>query len=199
MTFQANIPLSTDLISVSQADILNNFQALSTSWQVNHVNFNSSGAGEHTQVSLIAPIADPNLATPKASLYTKASPTTITSDLYYQDGALASYVKQLTGGGITAAAYCSFDNTGALLPGSYNVSSTTRLAQGVFQVNFTRNFTSGNYIALPVPNCVSVGGFAIKIAQESKAIGSFTFSIQNQVNAFVDPVTCDVVFFGTLA
>lgn len=199
MTFQANIPLATDLISVSQSDIKGNFQALSTSWNVDHVDFNVSGAGEHKKVSLLAPIADPNLTTPKASLYTKASLTTITSDLYYQDGALASDVKQLTGGGITAAAYCSFDNTGTLLAGSYNVSSTARNAQGVFQVNFTRNFANANYIALPVPNCVSVGGFAIKIAQENKNAAFFQFSIQSQQNVFTDPVTCDVVFFGVLA
>lgn len=199
MTFQPNIPLASDLISISQADIKNNFSSLSTSWNVDHVDFNASGAGEHKKVSLLAPIADPNLASPKASLYTKASPTTTTSDLYYQDGTLASNVKQLTGGGITAGAYCSFDNTGTLLAGSYNVASTVRNAQGVFTVTFTRNFTNTTYVALPVPNCVSVGGFAIKIAQEVKNINSFQFSIQNQVNAFVDPVTCDVVFFGTLA
>lgn len=199
MTFQANIPLSTDLISISQSDLNGNFGSLSTAWQVDHVNFNASGAGEHVKVSLLAPIANPNLVSPKASIYTKASPTTITSDLYYQDGALSSNVKQITGGGITAAAYCSFNSAGTLAAGSYNVSGTVRDLQGVYTVSFTRNFTSNSYVAIVSPNMVSINSFAIKVSQETKNIESFQFSLQDQDNVFHDCVTCDLVFFGTLA
>lgn len=58
MTFQPNIPLATDLISSSQDDIKQNFQALNTSWDVNHVGFNSVGAGKHNFVEM------PNQTTP---------------------------------------------------------------------------------------------------------------------------------------
>lgn len=72
MTFQANIPLSTDLISVSQSDIKNNFQALLTSWNVNHVDFNAAGAGKHKFVSLPNQAVDPATAVTELALYSKA-------------------------------------------------------------------------------------------------------------------------------
>lgn len=72
MTFQANIPLATDLISISQSDIKNNFTSLSTSWNVNHVDFNASGAGKHKFVSLPNQLVDPATAVSEVALYAKA-------------------------------------------------------------------------------------------------------------------------------
>ena len=51
MTYQSGIPLATDLISTSQSDIRNNFTAIGSSWPVDHVDFNDSGAGEHQQIT----------------------------------------------------------------------------------------------------------------------------------------------------
>ena len=198
MTFNPNIPQPNDLISASQAQIQTNFSQADTAFGIDHTPFSTlANQGQHKQLTLIAPIANPNQAGNISSVYTKTSGTGV--ELFYQHGTANNGVSQLTGGGITAAAYCSFNGAGVLTAGSFNVSGTVRNNQGVFTVSFSRSFANTNYIALPVPNCQSVGGFAIKIAQETKNVGSFQFSIQNQVNAFVDPVTCDVVFFGVLA
>ncbi len=52
MSFQPNIPLATDLISDSQQDILDNFTSIGTTFNVNHVDFNASGAGKHSKVEM---------------------------------------------------------------------------------------------------------------------------------------------------
>lgn len=198
MTFQASIPLATDLISVSQNDIKNNFTSLSTAWNVDHVDFNASGAGKHLQLTLLAPLlANPNAVTPIASLYTKASPTTITSDLYYQDGALAGNVKQLTGGGITAAAWCVFNSTSGspISPSaSYNVTNIT-VASNVYTVNFTRAFTSANYAVLVTPSLNINAPFAIQIGQSATSC-TLQFRTSGSLGNAGNNVS--VVFFGVL-
>src|SRR5438445_164595 len=52
MAYQSNIPQATDQLSVSQGDILNNFAALSTFLNINHVDFASGDQGKHKWVTL---------------------------------------------------------------------------------------------------------------------------------------------------
>jgi hypothetical protein len=199
MTFQPAIPLASDFISISQGDLKNNFGALSTAWNVDHVDFNATGAGDHLKVTLKAPLTlNPDKATPIASIYTKASPTTTTSDLYYQDGALASNVKQLTGGGITAAAWCVFDGTAAspISPGaSYNITSITR-STNTYTLSFTRAFTNANYAVIVTPSLNTTDPIAVQITQ-----GTTTCSIIIRTNGAGSSGgnNISVVCFGVLA
>lgn len=198
MTFNPAIPAPTDLISQSQAQIQTNFSQADTAFGVDHTAFSVlANQGQHKQVTLIAPISNPNQAGNISSVYTKTSGTGV--ELFYQHGTANLGVSQLTGGGITAAAYCTFNNAGTLTAGSFNVSGTVRNAQGVYTVSFSRSFANTNYIAIVSPNMVSVNAFAIKVSQETKNVGSFQFSLQDQINVFHDCVTCDLVFFGVLA
>jgi len=198
-TYQPNIPQASNLISISQNDILENFQQLNTAWNVDHSAFNLASQGQHTKVTLTAPIANPNKATPIASLYTKAAPTTILSDLYYQNNSTSNDVVQLTGGGITSAAWCYFNGaTGALITG-YNVTSTSRTALGSYTINFTRSFSSTNYAAIISPNMAGNGGFAIKLVNAAPNTTNYSFGIQNQTNAFSDATVVSAVFFGVLS
>jgi hypothetical protein len=98
MPYNPNIPQPTDNPSVSQSQMLGNFSTLATDFAVNHIPLTSGGAtaGYHTQIWFPAPLsADPGLTAPQASLYTKTSGGA--SQLFYQNGALASNVVQLTG------------------------------------------------------------------------------------------------------
>jgi hypothetical protein len=60
MAYNSNIPQATDLISVSQADILANFQEINTLVGVNHATFGSGNDGKHTLMTLV------NLGAPAA-------------------------------------------------------------------------------------------------------------------------------------
>lgn len=51
MAYNNAIPQGSDKLSVSQGDLLNNFAAISTMLQVNHVNFNGANQGKHKLVT----------------------------------------------------------------------------------------------------------------------------------------------------
>ena len=52
MAYNNNIPLAADQLSVSQADLLNNFATISTYLNVNHVDFNGADQGKHKLLTL---------------------------------------------------------------------------------------------------------------------------------------------------
>lgn len=70
MSYNPAIPLATDLISDSQADIYNNFQAISTWVQVDHVNFGNPTQGEHLQVTFASKNTPSAPTDPISVLYT---------------------------------------------------------------------------------------------------------------------------------
>lgn len=58
MAYQNNIPQATDDLSISQSDILNNFAAIDTFVNVNHVSFNGADQGKHSQITFpLGPLA----------------------------------------------------------------------------------------------------------------------------------------------
>lgn len=72
MSYQPNIPQATDLISVSQNDILNNFKAIGTAFDVNHVDFNATGAGKHFKVEMPNQTVDPTPPGGQSTIYSKS-------------------------------------------------------------------------------------------------------------------------------
>ena len=78
MAYQNNIPQASDQINKSQADILNNFAAIQTLIDANHVGFaNPTNQGKHNFVSLpltsSSPAAPAFLAT-EEGIYNLVSP-----------------------------------------------------------------------------------------------------------------------------
>lgn len=72
--YKPNIPLSTDQLSVSQGDLLNNFGAIQALVDQNHIDFANSDAGKHWLVGLPPqtvvpgnPPTNPNPGTPAYS------------------------------------------------------------------------------------------------------------------------------------
>lgn len=82
MSYQANIPQASQLISDSQADLLDNFIAIQNTFDVNHADFNDPKAGKHNFVQFPNQAGDPGTAGDEVALYTKAVATV--SQLFYQ-------------------------------------------------------------------------------------------------------------------
>lgn len=75
MTYNPNIPLSSDIPSQSQAQFLTNFQQLNTVFDVDHVPFNdatSANRGKHDKSTYIAG-SDPATAAGEIAVYSKTS------------------------------------------------------------------------------------------------------------------------------
>ncbi len=91
MAYNQDIPQATDQISVSQGDLLANFQSLFSWVQANHVTFDITDAGKHKWVTFprqgVVP-APPFTAT-EVELYNFLFPTTGVSELYVQKGTAA--------------------------------------------------------------------------------------------------------------
>jgi len=97
LTYLPGIPNAGDRPSQSQGQLLTNFTALNTVFGVDHLAFNAVDGGEHTQVTFNNIIADPGLAAPKASLYTKT--VAADSQLFFENfdvGGAVNVIRQMT-------------------------------------------------------------------------------------------------------
>lgn len=84
MPYNQNIPQPTDQLDVSQVDLLNNFQAIKTLIDINHVTFDAVGQGKHTQVTLPENAAPTNTGAAEGNIYSQESPLTGNTELYWQ-------------------------------------------------------------------------------------------------------------------
>lgn len=71
MTYQSNVPLGTDRLSSSAADLRNNFGALATAIAVNHVALNDAGQGKHAFLQMPEQLTAPTTSADEGGLYTK--------------------------------------------------------------------------------------------------------------------------------
>lgn len=87
MTYNANIPLSTDLISNSQTAILNNFGQLNAQYIKDHDGFNTgsgNGTGFHKKVTFVANISTPSISGAVSAIYPKA--VSAVAEAYFING-----------------------------------------------------------------------------------------------------------------
>lgn len=68
-------PRRNEKISITQNPILNNFQAISDLFAINHVPFTSDDAGKHNMTSLKFQNSDPSTSLTEMALYAKATPS----------------------------------------------------------------------------------------------------------------------------
>lgn len=156
MTYDPTIPKATDIPANSQPQILANFNQANAQFAINHLPFTttSAQAGFHTDINFAAPlVADPNLAAPQASVYPKA--VAGTTQLFFQNGALAANVVQLTNIVPTQVGTNYFIQTPFGLKIAYgfwpNIGSTTH------NITFAGTFASTPIICL-VTQQDTVGG-----------------------------------------
>jgi len=183
---------------VSQGQIFTNFTQLNTIFGNNHVEFDAgTDNGKHNFCQFVEQGASPATAVNELAIYTLD--TGSQPDFFFREES-SGVESRLTGGGISAAAYCTFTGTtGALDANSYNVASITRVGAGDYQVNFTRNFDSANYTAMVSIN-IAGALLPLVVVDKSKAAGTFSFGVKNSTTTLAtDPASIDLVFYGLLA
>jgi len=72
MAYNATIPQATDRISVSQADILNNFAEINTFTAIDHVAFGIADAGKHKTITMPEAVAPGAVGAAEVGLYVAA-------------------------------------------------------------------------------------------------------------------------------
>lgn len=71
MSFTNNVPLSGQSLGGTRNPINTNFQVLDTTFSVNHVGYNDSGAGKHNFVNMPEQASAPSGASNQGTLYAK--------------------------------------------------------------------------------------------------------------------------------
>jgi hypothetical protein len=179
MVYLPNIPQPTDdPATQSQAQFLENFQQLDTQFGFDHIAF-SAGAdnGEHVKVTFNDVSADPGLASPKASCYTKADAGGSTQ-LFYENFdvvAGANVRRQLTNLTVTQAG----TNYGITTPWGLiqNWGSITSNANTPVAATFAVPFTSSVH-SITV-SAVSDNGTGRSAVVSSGSVGLNTFSVRS--------------------
>jgi len=197
MSFNPSKPGDTDRFPASALDLRNNFGSINTSFSNNHIALNAaSDLGKHTAMQLVEGAASAT-AVNEIGLY--AADTGAQPDLFVRPQSNGT-AQRLSGGGLTAAAYCTFNGaTGALTDDSFNIATSVRTGVGLYNVTFTRSFANTNYIAVLFPIAVSGGAQTIKVISVTKVVAGCLWTIQNQANAATDVATMECLFFGILA
>jgi len=83
LPYNSNIPQATDQISVSQGQILGNFQAINSLINVNHVGFNVANAGKHNFVELVPQPGTPGSLAGEALIYNANFAQTSTAEIWF--------------------------------------------------------------------------------------------------------------------
>jgi hypothetical protein len=87
MTYNPNIPQSTDLISNSQSQILGNFDQLNAQFGIDHVAFNTgsgNGSGFHNKVTFVSNISTPSITGAVSAIYPKV--VSAVAEAYFVNG-----------------------------------------------------------------------------------------------------------------
>lgn len=117
MSYNANIPQATDLISQSQGQLLNNFSQANIAFGVDHTAFDvAANQGKHKKATLIKQTVDPAADAAGPLIYSRdvvypSGPTTKTEELLRQssvDGSTVIALTSLFNLPITAASGSSF-------------------------------------------------------------------------------------------
>jgi len=85
MAYSNSIPGANDLLSQSQQDIQDNFAAIKTLVDINHVTFDTGDQGKHKHISFPEQGADPTTAANEKALYSKQSALSGVAELFIRN------------------------------------------------------------------------------------------------------------------
>ena len=154
MAFKNNIPLSTDLLSQSQDDILNNFAGIKTLVDVNHVTFDAADQGKHSFIEFPVQAPVPTTGAGEVGLYAQTSALTGNPELVFSHESAGS-TYEFTSAEKAETGYTMLPSGIILKWGSgtvnANTTATVNFASGagitayttVYNVSVTRQGTTG--------------------------------------------------------
>jgi hypothetical protein len=180
MTFQPNIPLATDIISISQGDLKNNFGSLSTAWDVNHNDFNVANAGKHKFAEFPNQLADPATAAAETTIYAKD--VSGSSRLFYREESSGT-VRQFTGPIVAASPGSTF------LPGGIIIKWGLAGSVGDNAViSFVNPFPNNCFSVTVSQVAASIPSSSFVVKDGSVGTSSFTVRVQGTVSLYYQAI-----------
>lgn len=150
MSYNANIPQATDQLATSQSDILNNFMAIKTLIDVNHVDFANSNQGKHSFIEFPVQSPAPTTAAGEVGLYCQTSTLTSQPELVFSKQSGTGIYEftssgQLTNGGwarLPSGILYKWGTGGPSASGSYTIT---------FPVNSSTPVLASAYVSFVTP------------------------------------------------
>lgn len=181
MSYSSTVPTTGHSGSQDYTQMRENFAQIQTSFKVNHKPLASGGGSEgfHTVVQFPAVIADPGLASPQSSLYIKT--ISAASELFFQNGALAADVVQLSGNIVSASgndgaggSYTTFQ-----LPYGFRIfAGTAASASGSRNLTLSGGTLFGGSVYCNIASATGGGGVACAITITA-GTGNFNITSTN--------------------
>jgi len=198
VVYDANIPIGTDWLSVSQPQILENFSQLNTVFDLNHVPFDDGSAvdrGKHTYVTMLENAGgSPLTAAGEGAIYVDNPGGTREYAYYKRENAGAG-----TGIEIPFSHLAGYGKIiGAGFGGTpFNLASVTNPSTGTYNVTLTNPMVDANYAVVAIAQA-DVGFKFIPVILSQTAAG-FTVQIFDDGGNFVQPTSVNVILFGEIA
>lgn len=195
MVYNAGIPLSTDLVSNSQSQLLDNFGQLNTQFGIDHTAFavgGSNGDGFHKKVTLSTKNTPGAQTDPSSAVYTASGTASTVADLFFknQNGTFPISPIKAWGfgdgvsGGITGSQ-------------SSNVTSFTRSGTGQYSVTIPANIlNSSSYLVIPAVSQANSGTSPDQLSVTYSIINSTSFNLKVvnvKNNVVVDPTSLSFI------
>ena len=147
MAYNNNIPQPGDFISVSQRQFLDNFQTMSSYWNVDHYDLNDGSATMHKHRKMTMPVqgSAPTTLSDEVALYTKTA--TGHANLFMRkasNGTEIQITRNSATGVLKPEAAVIFDYTGAIIGPSKNIA-TVQVIGDFFEIAYTTPISTVNY------------------------------------------------------
>lgn len=104
MAYQNNIPQPTDQLSKSQSDILNNFAAIKTLVDINHVTFDVADQGKHKFVTMPVQGSSPATLGGELALFSRTSAFTTVPEMAFRRQTNGSVIEFTSLGAVAGTA-----------------------------------------------------------------------------------------------
>lgn len=184
-TWQQNIPQATDKLSVSQGDLLGNFQSLNIWMDINHyLPTDITNQGKHKFVTMPVQVADPTTGGSEIALYTKSS-----------SGAPQIFWRQQNNGAVVNLTEGDTSTIGwSRLPSGVIVKWGTPTLSGAGSFTYAQGpaFTTVLYVGITTTNSsdafVSITAFNTTTAT--------TNTTQRTTNTAANNITCKYLALG---
>jgi hypothetical protein len=176
MAWQQNIPQPTDKLSVSQGDLLNNFQALNTWMNINHYLPTDINSGKHKFVTMPIQGADVATGGNEIALYTKTGDFSAPPQLFWRQQNNGTVVN-ITEGDLVTNGWSRLPSGLIVKWGSATLSNVGNITynQGpafttVFYVNITPNNSNNAYISITSFNATTANTATTQRTSTTNAI-----------------------------
>lgn len=179
-SFYDDIPASGNNPSDDQPLMLINNVSNEAIWNIDHIGFNTNGSGTHTQITFLNFESPATPAGTAGILYTAAGVgNTSLPDIYFETSNASYHINPIKAWGIATGGV-----GGAITAQNYNVTSASRLSQGIYQITMPANTLSSYAYGVLISTTSNLKTYGVWIGI---SVTQFNIQFYDNNGAFQDP------------